>query len=260
METLRLPKVGFGTYRIKKIEPIIEAIKIGYRHIDTAELYKNEHLVRDAVLYARKDLKIQDPINITTKISKESILGGKIRESFEERIKIFGYIDVLLLHVPSDDCRRDWEELCDLYKNSDKIGSIGVSNYDVEHLEQLKDCKIKPQYNQIELSPFCTRMKLIEMCDNMKIEIIAHSSLIDKKKFNHPTIRYMAEEYNASPASILLAWAKCNNFYVIPKSENPQHMKENLFCNIMLKSIDIDCLEWLDENLRVIKINDYKKK
>jgi len=248
---ISLPIIGFGTYRIKTIEPILNAIKIGYRHFDTAELYHNEHLVKQVIN------KYYDKIYVTTKISKKSIFNNHIEKSFYERINIFGYIDVLLLHVPSKDCKKDWQTLVELYKkNKNRIGHIGVSNYDIQDLDQIKDSEIKPEYNQIELSPFFVRQDLVHYCQTNNIKIIAHTSLTNATKLNDYNLQIMANKYTISSAELLLSWAIKKGFHIIPKSENIIHMKQNLNIKNNISDDDVNELDTYDEKYHLIKIKN----
>src|SRR4051812_48521541 len=128
---------GFGTYQIKDKSIINAAVENGYNFLDSAELYKNEDIVA-SVIRDHPDKQIF----VSTKISYIAIEKGHIEKSFYERLEKFKgiKINLILLHKPSNDCRKDWQILCDLYaKHRDKIDYIGVSNYDLSHLEQLKD-------------------------------------------------------------------------------------------------------------------------
>lgn len=245
-----IPLIGFGTYRIKSIEPILNAISVGYRHIDTAELYHNENLVKQAINLTH------DKVYITTKISKKSIYSNEIEKSFYERLNIFGYIDLLLLHVPSKNCKRDWDTLIELYKkNKTRIGQIGVSNYDINDLDQLKNSEMMPKYNQIELSPFFVRHELVKYCQTNNINIIAHTSLTNATKLTNNVIINMANKYYTTPAEILLRWALKKGFHIIPKSENIDHIKQNLNTNNDLSDDDFNELDKCDDELQLIKIN-----
>jgi diketogulonate reductase-like aldo/keto reductase len=248
---MMLPVTGFGTYRVKDIDVIRTALSVGYQHIDTAELYKNEHLVKQAIDEIDKTKR---KIFITTKISKKSIYSGRIRESWDQRLNIFGSIDLMLLHVPSKDPLKDWTIFCELYqKNIHQVQWIGVSNYEIQDLEKLKDCPIKPMYNQIEISPFCTNHRLIEYCNQNQIRIIAHTSLTNGSRFNDQALMDQAHGLGVSVPNLMLSWARNQGFHVIPKSISVVHMCENLH-NLILSDDCISTLNQLDSDLRFIKI------
>ena len=215
-----LPQIGFGTYRLKDCTDIVKyAINSGYKLVDTAELYKNEEHVSKAL---SKD------IFLTTKISPKSITKGLIRKSVEERLKLFGKIDLLLLHKPSDNCDKDWEELVELYEENDKILNIGVSNFKIVDLEKIVSSKVQPFCNQIEVTPFLLRDKLVKYCQEKKIKIVAHSSLTKGEKLDNKTLVEIGKKYKKTPAQILLRWGIQKGFTVLPRSSCPKHVKENM--------------------------------
>lgn len=214
---------GFGTYQIKDPVIIEEAIKNGYNFFDTAELYRNEKIVINAMKNSDKKLFV------STKISYIAIERGQIEKSFNERLKLFDglKINLLLLHKPSEDCKRDWEILNDLYnQNRDKIGHIGVSNYDIRHLEQLSGLPV-PFVNQIELSPFHTRPDLVDYCRSIGTIIVSHTSLTRNVKTNDSVIMSLANKYKISNAIVMLKWAIQNGYITIPRTSNVNHLVEN---------------------------------
>ncbi len=244
-----LPLIGFGTYRIKDIEAIKTALRMGYKHLDTAELYKNEYLIKQAI---DEIVDKHNKIYITTKISKKSIYSSKIKESWDERIKIFGYVDLMLLHVPSKDPLKDWSTMCELYsKNSENVKWIGVSNYEIEDLEKIKNCQFKPAYNQIEISPFCTNDKLVKYCNDNKIKIIAHTSLTNATKINNKLLFETSVSLGITVQNLMLSWAHTQGYHTIPKSLSHDHMYENLYNQNVLSDDVIQKLNTLDINYKL---------
>jgi len=251
--TQTLPQIGFGTYRITDQSVIEKALDIGYRSIDTAALYKNEQLVANAVRKFHETST--EKIFITTKISKVAIFTGKIAECFYERLAIFDYIDVLLLHTPSRNCYEDWILLSNLYeKHRDRVGFIGLSNYDVRHLEELKDCPVKPYCNQIELTAFYTRFELVNYCKLNGIVIVSHSTMTRGEKFDNSVLKTMAKKYNISVAKLLLLWAKYYNYIIIPRSKDHNHILENICLDVEISYNDIEELNKLNEDFFMTKV------
>jgi len=245
-----LPTIGFGTYRVTDQTVIEKAIKNGYNHFDTAELYKNEHIVRQSI-----EKFGTGKIYITTKISKKSILDNKIEDSFNERLKIFPYIDLLLLHIPSKDCKKDWDILSKLYlQHKDNIGKIGVSNYDICHLQQIETCELKPYCNQIELSPFYIRTELVNYLRLHKIHIVSHTTLTRSEKFDNECLKVLSKKYNVSVANIMLQWALHHGYTIIPKTCSEEHMIENSKTEVQLAQSDIEILNSLNENFYITKV------
>lgn len=257
-----IPKLGFGTYKLKgKIlyDVLNNALALGYRHIDTASLYRNEEIIGNVLM----ENKIKrEEIFLTTKISLKDIKKGKngILNSIEKSLKKLQveYIDLLLFHAPIDDLNIiniNWkllEEICmnHIPKLKDKIKNIGVSNYNINHLQSiLNDCKIKPFCNQIEISPFLTRDNLVSFCNQNNIKIIAHSSLTKGTKFNDNKLMNLSIKYNLNIPLLLLCWAKYKNFILIPRTSNIDHVLQNLDClKINLSTEAIKELDELNEN------------
>ena len=248
---------GFGTYKIREFEPIESAIRNGYNFIDTAELYKNETLVAEAI----RESKL--PIYVSTKISFKAIRSGKIKKSFMKRLEIFEGIklNLILLHQPSDDCKRDWEILCELYEqNREFVEHIGVSNYGIQHLEQLKNCEIQPFCNQIELNPFYNQKKLIDHCNHLGIRIISHTTLTQGLRLSETKLIKLSSKYRVSTARILLKWAKQNGWLTIPKTDILEELQENLQLDFKLSEKDLKLLNNMNEDYQLIKIPQIKVK
>lgn len=248
---MEIPMIGFGTYRVCNQQVFENAIINGYTAFDTGQMYKNEQLVKNAIDKCSNGKKIY----ITTKISKKSIQNDKIEESFYERLSIFGYIDIILLHHPSDNCFKDWTILSELYlKNKDKVGFIGVSNYNIDHMEQIKNCEIKPYCNQIELSPFYTRVDLVKYLRENDVRIVSHTTLTRSEKFDNKILIKIADKYKTSVASVMLSWALFYNYTIIPKTVCDIQMSENLTNNVFLDESDIYTLNGLNENFFITRV------
>jgi len=216
---------GFGTYQIKDRSVLEAAVQNGYNFFDSAELYRNEDLVID-IIKSHPERKLF----VSTKISYISIENGEIEKSFNQRLTKFNgiKINLLLLHKPSNDCKRDWSILYDLYsQNRDKIDYIGVSNYDLKHLKQI-ECLPTPFVNQFELSPFNVRPDLVDYCKVNNIIIVSHTTLTRTVKFNSLILINLANKYQASVAKILLKWAIQNGFITIPRTSKLDHLLENI--------------------------------
>lgn len=235
---------GYGTYQIKDKNIIQTAVDNGYNFFDTAELYKNEDIVID-VIKNNPDKKLF----VSTKISYIAIEKGQIEKSFYERLEKFKdlKINLLLLHKPSDNCKRDWDVLLNLYiKYKDKIDYIGVSNYDIRHLEQL-DSIHKPLVNQFEVSPFNICSDLVEYCKSNNIYIISHTTLTRTIKFDNNILQYIANKYKVSVSKILLKWAFQNGYITIPRTTKEKHLIDNI--EIYSFNISLYDMHILNKNL-----------
>jgi diketogulonate reductase-like aldo/keto reductase len=248
---MMIPRIGMGTYRLGDytFNSVMNGIKLGYRHIDTAKLYKNQSAVAQAIYQSGVN---RSEIFLTTKIPVKDIENGNIVQCVMEMMSIFpDYIDTILLHAPASTDklnRESWQTLIDLQKKYQyKIKNIGVSNFDVSHLEDLVGMEVKPSVNQIELSPFLTRDVLVHYCEENKIPIVAHSSLIKGEKFGHELLTKMGKKYEKTEAQILLKWAIQKEFHIIPRTKNPKHLEENNELNFHISGEDMDELSGLND-------------
>lgn len=256
---MEIPAFGLGTYKLKNgddtYEIIKQALQLGYRHIDTASLYCNEKSVGRAI----KDSGVpREEIFITTKIQRFDIYKGekKMIKSVEKSFRNLqvDYIDQVLLHAPLEEkIEESWKILEQIYqKNEGKIKHIGISNFNIGHVQRvLKVCQVKPYTNQVECSPFLLRSQLIDFCRTNSIKIVAHSSLTKGEKFDDPIITQMAQNYNTTPASILLLWGAAKGYTIIPRTSNTEHLVENLGCfdsSTDLTCADIETLDSLDSH------------
>jgi diketogulonate reductase-like aldo/keto reductase len=224
-----------------------EAIKLGCTHIDTAQLYKNEDKIGEAI----KEVD-RSKLFITTKIHFKNIKKGKesIIKSIEESLKNLqtNYIDLVLLHKPILGKNVQAYKILEQYYPH-IIRNIGVSNFKITDLEEiLKQTTIKPLCNQIEISPFLSRNDIVEYCSKNNIIIVAHSSLIKGVKFDDITIRKISKKYNKTPAQILLRWGQQKNFVVLPRTSKLNHLIEDFDLNFTISDSDTIELDSLDEN------------
>lgn len=243
---------GYGTYQIKDTNILEEAVKNGYNFFDSAELYRNEKLVINTIKN-----NPDKQLFVSTKISYIAIEKGQIEKSFNERLKMFEgiKINLLLLHKPSDDCKRDWTILCELYeKHRDHIDHIGVSNYDIKHLEQIKDMPV-PFVNQFELSPFNTKTELVDYCRSKGINIVSHTTLTRCMKIDNPILNMLANKYQTSVIKVLLMWGIQNRYIVIPRTSKLDHLLENIKDSpFNFSEEDMVTLNKLDEGFCITKI------
>jgi diketogulonate reductase-like aldo/keto reductase len=210
--------LGFGTFRLTPTDAYdmtLQALKNGYRLIDTAKLYKNEESVQRAIV----DSGIpRDDIFLITKIHKCTM------SMLEERIKIFGQIDCLLLHYPTEQFLQDWTFLC---KNQPStIKHLGVSNFKQNHLDEASKV-LKPYCNQIEVTPFWTRKDLVQYNQMNSIITMAHSPLAKAEKFDDPRLVSMAERYHTTPSTLMINWSLKRKFWTLPRTSNVSHLQQN---------------------------------
>ncbi len=258
---MELPQVSFGTYRLgdNTFNALNNALNNGYRSIDTASLYKCEHLIGH---FLKENEINRSDIWITSKLNPKIMEKneGEILESINKTLKDLNtdYLDLFLIHCPTNEETniKCWNIIEKLYKNG-TFRHIGVSNFSVEHLEQIKNFSSTPIYtNQIELSPFLKRPIVCEYMKKNNIIISAHSSLAKGEMFDNITIKNIAHKYNKTPAQIMLKWGLNNNYYIMPRSSKHNHISDNYNLEFELNKDDMDELN----NINITHITHPKYK
>ncbi|CAD5220144.1 unnamed protein product [Bursaphelenchus okinawaensis] len=266
------PLIGFGTDKIYDQEAMNQAIsaalKVGYRGFDTAKVYGNEGILSNALkdLLPQFNLTRQD-IYITTKVlpfTDES----DIRKLIDESLDLFEYIDLMMVHYPktneyaneapenAEGREKTWKVLED-YCNQKKIRSIGVSNFEIKHLEEMKKySNVMPAVNQVEFHPHFQRKELHDYCNKEGVFFQAFSSLgrFNPVLLEDETVKQIATKHDVPVTSVLLAFALCQNVGIIPKSQNPDRIASNLKAmEVKLDQKDLEDLKSLDINQNYIK-------
>lgn len=231
---VKIPQIGFGTSLVEGkecIDNIKDALKIGYRHIDTASVYKNEKEIGKAI---KESNILREEIFITSKVWKDSMGYENTMKSFNQTLEDLGveYIDLFLIHWP---CNKDksinietWKALEDLYI-SGKVKAIGLSNFLKHHLEWiLEACEIKPMVDQIEYHPGLTRTETVSFCKENNIIVEAWAPLGKGKMLQNEDLVRIASKYGKSVAQICIKWCVQNGIIPLPKSSNIERMKQNL--------------------------------
>ena len=259
---VKIPYLGFGTYLIPDGEAaaaVYEAIRVGYRHIDTAEFYQNEAGVGEGIRRAVADgLVSRGDLFVTTKLWPGNAAWGQTPKTTETTIASLDasldrlgldQVDLYLIHAPFDREQRlaQWRGLVAL-KEQKKARAIGVSNFDIGHLKELEAAGLpQPQANQIELHPWSQKPRLVGYLAERGIVAIAYSSLVplstwrsapghdsaktdamksDSERADSP-FKALAKKYGVSEAQVLLRWGIQQGYPVLPKSTNPARLRQN---------------------------------
>ncbi len=225
----RMPRLGLGVWQIPEGDPAYRAVQwaldAGYRHIDTARIYRNEQSVGAAV---RDHSVARDEVWITTKLFPVDAL--RVGHAFEASRARLGLdiIDLYLVHFPPPGLVvSTWKRMERLYHEG-RVRAIGVSNHGISQLEAIrKSCSILPQVNQIHLSPYHCNWELISYCQDHGIAVEAYSPLTRGKHLDDRRLQDIAESYHVSPAQVLIRWALQHDFIVIPKSSQESHIGTN---------------------------------
>lgn len=258
-----IPTLGLGVYKtsINVTNTLVTAaLNTGYRHVDCAQFYRNEHEVCQGIaawLKQNQETNKREDIFYTTKIFDTDhgyFLAKKAIELSLERAKDIEYIDLMLIHSPQSDYERrhgTWMALQDAVA-SGLVRNIGVSNYNVKHIEELlayQDLKIIPAVNQIELHPWMARREIVEYCQQKEIKLEAYSPLVKGQKMNDEGLMKIAKKYGKTPAQILFNWSLSRGFIALPKTVTPERLLPNLeSASFQLAREDMELLDSWDEN------------
>ena len=247
----KIPVLGLGTYRITDKEvckkSVLTALSLGYRHIDTAEIYGNQDAIGEALKEANVDRK---ELFITTKIWVTNY--ERVREAFKRDLEVLGleYVDLLLLHQPVGEYMIAFKELIKL-KDEGLVKAIGVSNFTNEMIDEIvKETGVTPEDNQIELHPFYQRKADKEYLDSKGILIEDWYPLANAKAvlLENATIVKIAEKHNKTPGQVILRWHLQLGHIIFPRSTSEKHLKENIeIFDFVLDEEDMKKIEALDE-------------
>ncbi|MCM3707822.1 MULTISPECIES: aldo/keto reductase [Cytobacillus] len=253
---VNMPRVGLGVFKVENEEELITAVKaaieIGYRSIDTAAIYGNEEWVGEAI---RQSGCNREELFITSKVWNSDQGYEATLKAFNTSLEKMGleYLDLYLIHWPVEGKYTEtWRALEDLYKEG-QIKAIGVSNFQVSHLENLlKAAEIKPMINQIELHPKLAQTELRAFAAKHNMHIEAWAPLMQGGLFENEILTEMADKHGKAIAQIVLRWHLQNGIIVIPKSTKPHRLEENVcLFDFELSQQDMELINSLDEHLRV---------
>lgn len=258
---LEIPKLALGTWLIddnKVAKAVQEAIKIGYRHIDTAQAYENERGVGEGI---RACGISRDKIFVTSKVAAEHKTYESASKSIDESLNKMqiDYIDLMIIHSPQpwkevnqsenryfEENRKVWKAMEDAVE-AGKIRTIGVSNFtetDIENI--LSESKIDPAVNQILAHISNTPLKLIEYCKSKSIVVEAYSPIAHGEALKNKSIEKMAEKYGVSVAQLCIKYDLQLGMVVLPKTSNPEHMKSNAALDFTISDEDMETLKYID--------------
>lgn len=229
---VKMPSLGYGVYKIapeKCEECVLDAIKVGYRLIDTAQYYDNEEAVGHAI---RKSGIPREDFFIVTKVWLTNDGYHKAKDSIEESLSKLNmsYVDLLLIHKPVGDYFGTYRALEEAYKEG-KAKAIGVSSFNKKLLKKLYDfAEIKPMVNQVETHVFFQQKKLHRLMDKLEIKHIAWAPFAEGARgfFSNPVLDEIGKKYNKSIAQVALRFMIQSDIIPIPKSTHINRMAQNL--------------------------------
>ena len=251
---IEMPSVGIGTFLLSPQDAensVKEALKMGYRMIDTANCYVNERAVGRGM--KQSGVK-REEIFLSTKLWPTEYENPNAVEETLERLDT-DYIDLLFLHQPTKNWREGYKQLIKAYKQG-KIKAIGVSNFEGRYIEEvLSEFDVKPQVIQVECHPFYPQEELRKITEKEDIKIMSWYPLGGKgttaELLESPIVTKIAAKYGKSPAQVVLKWHTQMGFIVIPGSKNAEHIKDNIdIFDFTLSDEDMKEMEKLNKNER----------
>jgi 2,5-diketo-D-gluconate reductase A len=249
-----IPQLGFGVFQIEPrdtVEAVTQALDVGYRHIDTAEMYGNEKEVGEAVRDSGLD---RADVYITSKLNNSFHRPDDARRAFDETLSALGfdYVDLFLIHWPlptlyDGDYVSTWRTL-EEFRRDGRARSIGVSNFQVDHLERLAaEADVVPAVNQIELHPYLLNEEVRSYGEAHGIATEAWSPIAKGEVLDDPAITEIADRLGRTPAQVVLRWHIERGSIVFPKSTTPERIRENFeLFDFELEPGDAERIEGLD--------------
>lgn len=257
---VNMPWIGLGVFRVEDHAELVEAIKLaivqGYRSIDTASIYGNEEAVGEGIRQGIVAAGIsRKELFVTSKVWTADMGFEEVEKAYQVSLDKLGldYLDLYLIHWPvSGKFIPTWKKMEELYQDG-KIRSIGVSNFQIHHLEELfAETSIKPVINQVEYHPKLTQLELQNYLKQHNIQMEAWSPLMNGEILMNPIVLEIAERHGKTAAQIILRWDLQNGVITIPKSTNEQRLAQNKdIVDFNLSEQDMHQIQQLNENHRI---------
>ena len=236
---VKIPCIGYGTFKTPNggavVDSVVNAVKAGYRHIDTAHRYDNEEGVGEGI---RKCGVPREELFITSKLGNHHHGYKAAVEAFDLSLQKLGldYLDLYLIHWPAPlICRENykeknaetWRAFEDLYR-AGKVRAIGLSNFWKPHIDALMEtAEVKPMVNQLEIHPQFPHRDLLDYCQKLDIQVESWGPLIQGKAFQYPVLKEVAQKHGKTVAQVCVRWALDKNVLPLPKSNHFERMVEN---------------------------------
>ena len=255
---VKVPQLGLGTWFIddsKAADAVRAAVKLGYRHIDTAQAYGNERGVGEGI---RTCGVPREELFVVSKVAAEHKTYEQAKAGIDETLKKMGldYLDMMIIHSPQpwvevnqsdnryeDGNRQAWKALEEAYKEG-KLKAIGVSNFQTGDIESLvKTAEIKPMVNQILCHISNTPLELIDYCQKNNIVVEAYSPIAHGEILNQPEIKAIADKYGATVPQLCIRYTLQLGAISLPKTANPEHMESNAKVDFTISSEDMEVLK-----------------
>lgn len=252
---IQMPLLGLGVYDMYNKEAeqaVTDALEIGYRLIDTAQLYENEIEIGKAIKHSFLPRK---EIFVTTKVGNADHGYDETVRAFEKSLQKLDmdYVDLYLIHWPVKGNRKEtWLALEKLYTEK-RVRAIGVANYLLPFLKEMEAyATITPMLNQVEFTPWLFQKNVLDHCIEKKIQLQSYSPLTRGKKLDDPRLLLLCKKYGRSPAQIILRWNIEHGISTIPKSSNKERLQNNFdTLQFTLSNEDVERMDKFDEQFRI---------
>ena len=252
-----IPILGFGTWKLTGqtcVNAVTQALSVGFRHIDTADMYGNHNEVGRGIKESWVD---RSEIFLTTKIPANDLLPDNVLSDGNRYLKELGvdYIDLLLIHWPNRkfEIAETLKAMMQLVKG-EKVKSIGVSNFTEHHMEDIKAAGLKFSVNQVELHPTFNQFDLQKYCNENGIVLTAYSPLGKGDDINNHTIIEAAKKHNTTPSQVILSWIMSRGIVAIPKSATLSRIEDNFkSLELKLDSEDIEKINQIPQGNRMVE-------
>ncbi|KOY72089.1 aldo/keto reductase [Apilactobacillus kunkeei] len=254
-----IPTLGFGVFQVPNEgaakQAVIDAIKTGYRLIDTAASYGNEREVGEGIkAVIEEGIVKREDLFITSKLWVHDVTAAKAPKAIQDsldRLQL-DYLDLLLIHQPYNDVFGAWKAMEAAYEKG-LVKSIGVSNFDNAQITNLAEFNdIKPMVAQIEVNPFCQNIEKVQYMQDYGVQIEAWAPFAEGQHdlFKNELLKSIGDKYNKSVAQVVLRWLYQRDIIPLAKSVKPERMQQN---------IDVLDFELSDEDMEKIKTLDTKQ-
>lgn len=258
IQGVKVPEIGIGTYKLYGREckqSLAEALDIGYRHIDTAQMYKNEKEVGDAIYSFPVD---REDIFLSTKVWHTNLEHDDVLQSMEDSLRQLRtpYVDLLMIHWPNDQfsLRQTFEAMLTL-RDQGKALNVGICNFPMGLTKEVvEEHRIPILTNQVEYHPFLAQFDLLDYSYDHDFLITAYAPLARGKVMENETLIHIAEEYGKTPAQISLRWLiEQENVVAIPKASSKEHLEENIdIFDFELSDEHFQQIDELDKSTRLV--------
>lgn len=244
---LEIPQVGFGTYGLRSAtQAILHALRTGYRHLDTADIYGTHENVGEAI---QKSGLPREEIFITTKLWSHSVSGKRVSPTVDRFLSELqtDTIDLLLIHWPGNTPAEETLAAMDATRKAGKVKSIGVSNFDAELMQEALDTGYAVVNNQIEYNLNHQPKEVLDFCTQNKVTVTAYSPLEKSNSEQERSVAELAKEYSVTREEVLLRWLMQKGMIVIPRSSSSEHIESNYHALAwQMEKTDVTKLDELD--------------